>query len=235
MQVSGLGGLRKNFGDELLILEQFDQNMDGALKTLEKAEQQYDKIANRLSKTRATAAKVLDKKVCDELPPLKMAKAAFITQISETDAGATGRDSILFEVQTNPGTPLGALNKIASGGEMSRFALAIKVALAEQTNRVMIFDEVDAGVGGAVANAVGKRLSVLSTDAQVLVVTHSPQVAACANHQFLIHKSSKGDDTVTNIDALDTARREEEIARMLAGETITDAARAAARQLMETP
>ena len=123
----------------------------------------------------------------------------------------------------------------ASGGEMARFALAIKVALAGQNNAVMVFDEVDQGVGGAVADAVGKRLARLSENGQVFVVTHSAQVAACAGHQFRIEKSSDGIVTKTHVHVIDEAAREEEIARMLAGETVTDAARAAARQLMQAP
>ncbi|MEE9272594.1 MAG: DNA repair protein RecN [Robiginitomaculum sp.] len=233
VSVGQLGELRQSFGSELLGLEEFDTNMDKALAVYDKSKQAYDNVTAKLSETRALAAKKLDKKVCTELPPLKMAKADFVTQITKTADGPAGRDAVHFEVRTNPGTPLGPLDKIASGGEMSRFSLAIKVALSEQTNRTMIFDEVDAGVGGAVADAVGKRLAVLSNGGQVLVVTHSPQVAACADHQFLIHKSSKGDKTITNIDVLPRERREEEIARMLAGEIITDAARAAARQLMK--
>jgi DNA repair protein RecN (Recombination protein N) len=139
---------------------------------------------------------------------------------------------IRFTVSTNPGTPLGPLDKIASGGEMARFALAIKVALAAKTQCVMVFDEVDQGVGGSVATAVGRRLAKLSESAQVFVVTHSPQVAASADHQFRIEKTSTGTATNTHVHAISESEREEEIARMLAGDTITDAARAAARQLM---
>ncbi|MGB6228551.1 MAG: DNA repair protein RecN, partial [Litorimonas sp.] len=141
-------------------------------------------------------------------------------------------DQVRFTVSTNPGTPLGPLDKIASGGEMARFALAIKVALAARTESVMVFDEVDQGVGGAVATAVGRRLAKLSETAQVFVVTHSPQVAASADHQFRIEKTSTGTSTNTHVHAIAAAEREEEIARMLAGETVTDAARAAARQLI---
>ena len=127
---------------------------------------------------------------------------------------------------------MGPLDKIASGGEMARFALAIKVALAGRTEAVMIFDEVDQGVGGAVANAVGRRLARLSEIAQVFVVTHSPQVAASATHQFRIEKSSTGSTTTTHVTRVADDAREEEIARMLAGETITEEARAAAKQLI---
>jgi len=127
---------------------------------------------------------------------------------------------------------MGPLDKIASGGEMARFALAIKVALAGKTKMVMVFDEVDQGVGGAVADAVGKRLARLSQSNQVFVVTHSAQVAACATHQFRIEKSSKGAVTKTHVSVIADDAREEEIARMLSGETVTHEARAAARKLM---
>ena len=156
----------------------------------------------------------------------------FITHIEETGESAMGMDKVRFQVSTNPGTALGPLDKIASGGEMARFALAIKVALAGKNDAVMVFDEVDQGVGGAVADAVGKRLARLSASAQVFVVTHSPQVAACANHQYRIEKSSTGTTTTTHVSLVADDAREEEIARMLAGETITQEARAAARQLM---
>ena len=198
----------------------------------EKAKAAYDKAATRLSKARTAAARTLDASVAIELPPLKMERAQFKTDISEAPESASGIDQIRFLVCTNRGTAIGPLDKIASGGEMARFALAIKVALAAQNNAVMVFDEVDQGVGGAVAAAVGKRLSRLSEHAQVFTVTHSPQVAACADGQFRIEKSSTGETTTTSVTPILDADREEEIARMLAGETITQEARAAARQLM---
>ena len=173
-----------------------------------------------------------DAAVAVELPPLKMERAQFKTDITSASESTSGVDQIRFLVSTNPGTAIGPLDKIASGGEMARFALAIKVALAGQNNAVMVFDEVDQGVGGAVAAAVGKRLARLSEHAQVFTVTHSPQVAACADNQFRIEKSSMGETTTTSVTPILDADREEEIARMLAGEIITQEARAAARQLM---
>jgi len=167
-----------------------------------------------------------------ELPPLKMERAQFITHMEPAAESPIGMDKVRFQVSTNPGTPVGPLDKIASGGEMARFALAIKVALAGKNDAVMVFDEVDQGVGGAVADAVGKRLARLSKSAQVFVVTHSPQVAASADHQYRIEKSSTGSTTTTHVSLVADDAREEEIARMLAGETITQEARAAARQLM---
>jgi len=233
VDIDALGALRQSYGDELLALENSDDTLKKAQADLAKAETAYDKAATKLTKARQKAAKKLDKGVIAELPPLKMQKAQFITQISEAPAGPYGRDLVRFEVSTNPGTPIGPLAKIASGGELSRFALAIKVALAGKAEHVMIFDEVDQGVGGAVADAVGKRLERLSKDGQVLVVTHSPQVAASADHQLLIQKTSKGTKTLTHVEPLSAEQRAEEIARMLAGESITDAARAAAKQLMK--
>jgi DNA repair protein RecN (Recombination protein N) len=236
VDVDGLQDLRQSFGDELLALEGYDENLAEAEAVLGRAKTDYDKVAGKLSAARKSAAAKLDKKVIAELPPLKMERAQFITDINQLADGPTGRDQVRFLVSTNPGTAIGPLEKIASGGELARFALAIKVALAGAVDsggqKVMIFDEVDQGVGGAVADAVGRRLSRLSGKGQVLVVTHSPQVAASANHQILISKSSKAGSTLTHVVTLAANDREEEIARMLAGEHITDEARAAARKLM---
>ncbi len=237
VDVDGLQDLRQKFGDALLDLEGYDENLIKAQNSLAQAQTRYNTVAAKLSKARKVAASKLDKKVVAELPPLKMERAQFITELSAVDDGPTGHDQVRFLVSTNPGTPIGPLEKIASGGELARFALAIKVALAGaldgKTQKVMIFDEVDQGVGGAVADAVGRRLSRLSGGAQVLVVTHSPQVAASANHQILISKSTKAGNTLTHVVTLAANDREEEIARMLAGEHVTDEARAAARKLMQ--
>ncbi len=236
VDVDGLGDLRQKFGDELLALEGYDKNLAKTQAAVLQAQNRYDRIAANLTKARKTTARRLDENVMVELPPLKMDKAQFVSEIIEIQDGPYGRDQVRFIVSTNPGTPIGPLEKIASGGEWSRFALAIKVALAGAVSasgqKVMVFDEVDQGVGGAVADAVGRRLSRLSGTAQVLVVTHSPQVAASADHQILISKSSKSGSTLTQVEALDTKTRTEEIARMLAGKTVTDEARAAARKLM---
>ncbi len=232
VQVNDLAGKRTGFAGELEAIETVVMDIETTRQRAEKAKAAYDKAAARLSKARQAAAKTLDASVAIELPPLKMERAQFKTQIAEAPESAAGVDQIRFLVSTNPGTAIGPLDKIASGGEMARFALAIKVALAAQNNAVMVFDEVDQGVGGAVAAAVGKRLARLSKHAQVFTVTHSPQVAACANSQFRIEKSSTGETTTTSVTPILDADREEEIARMLAGETITQEARAAARQLM---
>jgi len=230
--VAGLATVRRNFLTELAAIESVETDLTKAQSALTKAEANYSRAAATLSKARSKAAKTLSTHVMTELPPLKMERARFEVDITDGPAIASGTDRVRFHVSTNPGTPMGPLDKIASGGEMARFALAIKVALADTTDAVLIFDEVDQGVGGAVADAVGKRLAKLAQSAQVMVVTHSPQVAASADHQYRIRKSSKGDTTTTTVESVAKSEREEEIARMLAGERVTDEARAAARKLM---
>lgn len=230
--ITQLPAIRTKFAQHLFDIDNSEEALDKAEAEFGKAQATYDKAAARLTKSRRAAAKTLDVAVMAELPALRMDKARFETQIGAGKDSAMGRDAVQFTVSTNPGTPIGPLDKIASGGEMSRFALAIKVALAGDNDITLIFDEVDQGVGGAVADAVGKRLSKLAQAAQVLVVTHSPQVAASADEQFLIRKSAVGDKTLTQVTPLQAYAREEEIARMLSGEIITEEARAAARQLM---
>ena len=172
-----------------------------------------------------------------ELAPLKLDSARFRTVVAtrrRAQWGAAGRDRVEFEVSTNPGAPFGALTRIASGGELSRFILALKVALAEQGSAAtMIFDEIDRGVGGAVASAIGERLARLAERTQLLVVTHSPQVAARGDQHLLIAKSHDGTVTRTGVVALDETARREEIARMLSGAEITPEARAQADRLLE--
>lgn len=230
--VGGLANKRTSFATELAAIDTVVTDIEASRKKALAAKADYDKAAEILTRARTAAAKTLDASVAVELPPLKMERAQFKTEFSVAPESATGVDHVRFLVSTNPGTAIGPLDKIASGGEMARFALAIKVALAGQNNAVMVFDEVDQGVGGAVAAAVGKRLARLSEHAQVFTVTHSPQVAACASTQFRIEKRSVGETTTTSVTPILDSEREEEIARMLSGETITTEARAAARQLM---
>lgn len=199
----------------------------------------YDSIAERLRAARIISAVRLDKAVKKELAPLKLDKAVFLTAVSPlNDAGRTadGIDRVEFQVATNQGTNPGALNKIASGGELSRFMLALRMVLANNatTGRVMVFDEVDSAVGGAVADAIGDRLSRLAARGQVLVVTHSPQVAARGMSHWRVHKHTpaKGGVTTTTVEVIEADAQREEIARMLAGAEVTDAARAAADSLM---
>ena len=190
-----------------------------------------------LRAARTRSAVKLDKLIAAELPPLKLEKAIFRTAIEvlpETDWNQLGGERVVFEVKTNPSTPFGPMLKVASGGELARFILALKVVLAEGGSApVMVFDEVDRGIGGATASAVGERLKRLSDSAQILVVTHSPQVAARGRSQYQISKGEEGNITKTNVRQLENSERREEIARMLAGAEITDAARAAADQLLK--
>ncbi|MEO0400543.1 MAG: DNA repair protein RecN [Pseudomonadota bacterium] len=205
---------------------------------VDKAARAYDKAAKALSAGRLAAGARLDAAVAGELHPLKLGHAQFETAIlvDPDTPGPDGFDRVEFMVATNPGAPLGPLKTIASGGELSRFVLAMKAALAAKENRtVIIFDEVDAGVGGAVADAVGERLYGLARNAQVLVVTHSPQVAARGSAHWRISKTIKARATRTDIAYLDGSDRVEEIARMLAGAAITPEARAAAESLLSPP
>ncbi len=206
-------------------------DLQAALKA---AQLGYDQAADKLSDQRRKAAKRLDKAVSDELAPLKMERAVFQTEIGPAPDGPDGRDAVAFTVATNPGAPAGPLNKIASGGELSRFLLALKVCLSEERNSgvTMIFDEIDRGVGGATADAVGRRLASLAHEGQVLVVTHSPQVAALGAHHWRVEKQVSGDMTTSTVIPLGAQDREGEIARMLSGDTVTDEARAAARALL---
>jgi DNA repair protein RecN (Recombination protein N) len=197
----------------------------------------YEQAADDLSAKRRKVAKQLDKGVLAELPALKLERAQFETSI-EADASkpsSAGIDRIEFKVATNPGAALQPLMKIASGGELARFMLALKVVLAAKGSApVLIFDEIDTGVGGAVADAIGKRLRSLAKNLQILAVTHSPQVAAQANQHLLIAKSESGKDKrmATSVAPLSEAARKEELARMLSGDTVTDAARAQANELI---
>ena len=198
------------------------------------AQADYDAIAALLRARRQTAATALDHAMAKELAPLKMERAVFATTISDSDAGPEGIDAVAFTVATNPGAPAGPLNKIASGGELSRFLLALKVCLTQATDGLtMIFDEIDRGVGGATADAVGRRLAELAEGGQILVVTHSPQVAALGGHHWRVEKVQEANETRSTVVALDSNERVDEIARMLSGDTVTDAARQAARALIE--
>jgi DNA repair protein RecN (Recombination protein N) len=168
-----------------------------------------------------------------ELPPLKMERAVFHTAVEDAAPGPEGADRVAFTVATNPGAPAGPIDRIASGGELSRFLLALKVCLAGASQEAtLIFDEIDRGVGGATADAVGRRLKALAQGGQVLVVTHSPQVAARGARHLAIAKTPRDGAMVTSLREIAAADRAEELARMLAGETVTDAARAAAQALL---
>jgi DNA repair protein RecN (Recombination protein N) len=203
-------------------------------RQLVEARQRYALAAQELSNARQGAAERLDRAVALELAPLRLDAARFRTNIRAAESGPGGTDRVEFEVSTNPGAPFGPLTRIASGGELSRFILALKVALAEAgTAATMIFDEVDRGVGGAVASAIGERLARLASQSQVLVVTHSPQVAARASHHYRIEKSHGPAGTRTTVRRLSLEERREEIARMLSGASITEEARAQASRLLD--
>jgi DNA repair protein RecN (Recombination protein N) len=225
---------------ELAALEQGETRLDELTAATDAARDAYASAASSLSEARKEAAARLDEEVLAELAPLKLDKARLITRIetmSLHDGGPSGIDRVAFWVRTNPGTEPGPLMKVASGGELARVILALKVVLAARGSApTLVFDEVDAGVGGATAAAVGERLARLGSRVQVLAVTHAPQVAALANEHMLIAKEAvqgpQGESMVTRVVVLDGERRREEIARMLAGQTITDEARAAADRLM---
>jgi DNA repair protein RecN (Recombination protein N) len=213
---------------------------EGRLVALEKAavetRGQFDRQAARLSELRQAAGQGLARAVMSELPALKLERAEFLVELTSdpSDRAQTGVDHVEFAVRTNPGARPGPMMKIASGGELSRFLLALKVALADRGSApTLVFDEIDTGVGGAVADAIGKRLARLATKVQVLSVTHAPQVAARAGAHYLISKSGGADRVSTGVSVLADDARGEEIARMLAGATITEEARAAARRLIK--
>lgn len=199
------------------------------------ARETYDRLASHLSASRKAAATMLAAAVMAELPALKLEKATFFAEVqTEADArGEDGNDAVDFLVQTNPGTRAGPMMKVASGGELSRFLLALKVALADRGSApTLVFDEIDTGVGGAVADAIGQRLKRLSEKVQVLSVTHAPQVAARSDTHLLIYKSESAGRMATGVKVMDQGERLEEIARMLSGAEITGEARAAAERLM---
>ena len=228
-----LPDLAAGFGARLAALDSGERQMADLTRALADADAAYAAAAAALSDSRAKAAARLDRAMAGELAPLKMERAVFTTALGPAAAGPDGQDDVTFTVATNPGAPAGPLNRIASGGELSRFLLALKVCLTGRAEGLtMIFDEIDRGVGGATADAVGRRLEALAAGAQILVVTHAPQVAARGAHHWRVEKRVAGGATVSSVVELDEADRVGEIARMLAGDTVTDAARAAARALI---
>ncbi|MFP7673741.1 DNA repair protein RecN [Marivita sp. S0852] len=229
-----LAGLAETLRTRLAALDQGADRLGQLQADVAAAEAAFSEAADGLHHSRVSAALRLDQAVCEELAPLKMERAVFVTDITDGPAGPEGHDAVAFSVATNPGAPAGPIGKIASGGELSRFLLALKVCLSEQRDAgvTLIFDEIDRGVGGATADAVGRRLSALADGGQVLVVTHSPQVAALGAHHWRVEKRVADAQTTSTVVPLDRSAREGEIARMLSGDTITDEARAAARALL---
>jgi DNA repair protein RecN (Recombination protein N) len=235
--VDDLAALGQRYGADLALINAGAERLVALEKAALEARERYVSAAATLSDRRRKAAEKLDKAVNAELKPLKLERAQFSTETaSETDAsGPHGIDRIEFWVKTNPGTRPGPLMKVASGGELARFLLALKVVLADRGSApTLVFDEIDTGVGGAVADAIGVRLARLGRRVQALAVTHAPQVAARADHHYLITKDAldKGKRVATRVNELATATRREEIARMLAGAEITEEARAAAERLI---
>ncbi|MDR7123929.1 DNA repair protein RecN [Pseudotabrizicola sp. 4114] len=228
-----LGGFATELRARLQALDNGEAGIGALQQAVTEAEAAWRAEAARLTAARREAAARLDRAMAAELAPLKMERAVFVTAVTRGEDGPDGADEVTFTVATNPGAPSGALNKIASGGELSRFLLALKVCLTAQAEGLtMIFDEIDRGVGGATADAVGRRLKLLSDTAQVLVVTHSPQVAALGAHHWRVEKRVEAGQTLSTVYALSAAERVEEIARMLSGDTVSDAAREAARALL---
>jgi DNA repair protein RecN (Recombination protein N) len=234
VEPDGLAALGERMQAQLVAIEQTGERISALEQQLADARSVYGAAAEALSRQRHVAAQQLDAAVAQELAPLKLDSASFRTVIATGEPGPAGANRVEFEISTNPGAPFGALTRIASGGEMSRFILALKVALAEAGSAgTMIFDEIDRGVGGAVASAIGERLWRLSGRSQVLVVTHSPQVAARAAHHYRIEKSFGPEGTRTSVRKLDENERQEEIARMLSGASVTEEARAQAARLLD--
>lgn len=237
--VDGLSVLAATMASDLAALDESESSLSRLEAELGEAETAFVGLAQALSEARQSAAARLDAAVKAELPPLKLERARFITRIDsdENARGPEGFDKVEFWVETNPGTRPGPMMKVASGGELSRFMLALKVVLAERGSApTLVFDEIDTGVGGAVADAIGERLARLAGQVQVISVTHAPQVAAKAGQHFLIAKSAgegEASRTVTRVTALEDQARREEIARMLAGASITEEARAAAGRLLQ--
>jgi len=234
--VDALASRAEKFEAELAALDAGEARLSQLTRETEAAESAYASAARALSETRKKAAAALDADVTAELAPLKLEGAHFTTAFRIEPEGPDGYDQVEFWVQTNPGTKPGPLMKIASGGELARFMLALKVVLAEQGSApTLVFDEIDTGAGGAVADAMGQRLARLAARVQVLAVTHAPQVAARARGHFRIAKAAagRGRRVATRVSILEKEARREEIARMLAGATITDEARAAAARLLD--
>jgi DNA repair protein RecN (Recombination protein N) len=237
LDVDDLPLLRQRIGERLKLVDDQSDSLARLQERAEASQRHFLEMAKSLSKTRAASARRLDTAVNAEFPPLKLEKASFVTALEALPEGAWGPegiDRVSFLVTTNPGAPPGPLSRIASGGELSRFMLAIKVALAEvNATPTLVFDAVDSGIGGATADAVGTRLARLAERVQILVVTHSPQVAARGNVHLRVEKRETGSLAVTGVDRLDESARREEVARMLSGREITDEARAAAGRLLQ--
>jgi DNA repair protein RecN (Recombination protein N) len=228
-----LGGFADRLRARLAAIDGGAAGIAKLQRVVAETEAAYASEAGRITEWRRAAAGELDVAMAAELAPLKMERAVFATEVTAGEPGPDGVDEVTFTVATNPGAPAGPLSRIASGGELSRFLLALKVCLTgDSPGLTLIFDEIDRGVGGATADAVGRRLKALAQGAQVLVVTHSPQVAAQGAQHWRVEKRVLGNQTLSAVTGLAPAERVEEIARMLSGDTVTEAAREAARVLL---
>lgn len=235
VMVDDLAALAERFEIDLSAIDAGEADLVRLQKSVIATEKAYLAAAAKLSESRHEAARLLEQAVADELPPLKLERARFLVMVAtdQEQRNQAGFDRVEFWVETNPGTKPGPLMKVASGGELSRFMLALKVRLADRgSTPTLVFDEIDTGVGGAVADAIGQRLARLASGLQVLAVTHAPQVAAKAARHYLISKAMEGERVATRVDPLEDEPRCEEIARMLSGAEITQEARAAARRLL---
>jgi DNA repair protein RecN (Recombination protein N) len=237
-QVDQLAGLLAGFKEKLNLITRQDGMIASLTVKVAESRKAYITAGEKIGAARKKAAEKLDREVAKELPPLKLDKARFVTAVEtsgESNWGPSGMENVTFLVATNPGSEPGALGKIASGGEMARFMLAIKVVMAAMGQAAsLVFDEVDSGIGGSTADAVGERLARLAKTKQILVVTHSPQVAARAAHHWIVMKDGVKDVKTTVIPLPEVGQRQEEIARMLSGATISKEARAAAQKLLDT-
>ncbi|MEM7742540.1 MAG: DNA repair protein RecN [Pseudomonadota bacterium] len=234
VSADGLADHARSLAADLSSIDAGEATIGALQDATSAAEAAYTRAAAALGAARRTAATQLDAAVTEELAPLKMENARFVTEITEGDPGPEGAEDVRFTAAINPGARPGPIDRIASGGELSRFLLALKVQLANRSDGLsLIFDEIDRGVGGATADAVGRRLSRLAEAGQVLVVTHSPQVAALGQRHFQIAKSLVAGAARTDVTPLSQVARRDEIARMLSGDAVTDAARAAADALIE--
>jgi DNA repair protein RecN (Recombination protein N) len=235
--VDDLAALREDVARRLSLIDDQGEEVRRLAREAAAGRRAFAEAAEALSAARAEAAARLDAEVAAELAPLRLGRAVFSTSVErlgEDGWGPHGVDRVRFQVSTNPGAPAGPLDRIASGGELARFMLALKVVLAKTSPvPTLVFDEVDTGIGGAVADAVGERLARLGRSLQVLVVTHSPQVAARGAHHFQVRKREAAGRALTEVADLSEAERREEIARMLSGASVTEEARAAAARLIE--
>jgi DNA repair protein RecN (Recombination protein N) len=237
-RVDDLPGVAAEMADKLAGIDHDEQQRADLKARVDACEAEYSQLARTLSEKRQNAAGMLDAQVMAELPPLKLEKAVFLTDVTTLEEGGpAGFDQVEFKIAANPGQTPAPMMKVASGGELARFILGLKVVLAECGSApVLVFDEIDTGAGGAVADAIGRRLADLGGKLQVIAVTHSPQVAALAIHHWRISKRAdlSGDEerALTEVHLLDPTAREEEVARMLSGASITEEARAAAVKLI---